>query len=95
MYIYIYIYIYIKLKQRTPGHVYVPYEVREEAENLKNSQYVNLARNKNHDFVPGALVAESLGGLRKAAIKLFAETLASSQASSRHPAYWTYLATIN
>jgi hypothetical protein len=27
----------LKLKQRTPGHVYVPYEVREEAENLKNN----------------------------------------------------------
>jgi hypothetical protein len=50
----------LKLKQRTPGHVYVPNEVREEAENLKN-KYVNLARNKNHDFVP--LVAESLGGV--------------------------------
>jgi len=72
----------LKLKQRTPGHVYVPYEVREEAENLKNNKYVNLARNKNHDFVP--LVAESLGGLGKAAIKLFAE-IARSQASSRHP----------
>ncbi len=71
----------LKLKQRTPGHVYVPYEVREEAENLKN-KYVNLARNKNQDFVP--LVAESLGGLKKAAIKLFAE-IARSQASSRHP----------
>jgi hypothetical protein len=56
--------------------------VREEAENLKNNKYVNLARNKNHDFVP--LVAESLGGLGKAAIKLFAE-IARSQASSRHP----------
>ena len=53
--------------------MYVPYEVREEAENLKNRQqvYVNLARNKYHDFVP--LVAESLGGLGKAAIKLFAD----------------------
>ncbi len=60
----------------------MPYEVREEAENLKNNKYVNLARNKNHDFVP--LVAESLGGLGKAAIKLFAE-IARSQASSRHP----------
>ncbi len=36
----------LKLKQRTPGHVYVPYEVREEAENLKNNKFVNLARNK-------------------------------------------------
>jgi hypothetical protein len=43
---------------------------------------VNLARNKNHDFVP--LVAESLGGLGKAAIKLFAE-IARSQASFRRP----------
>ncbi len=51
----------------------MPYEVREEAENLKNNKYVNLARNKNHDFVP--LVAESLGGLGKAAIKLFAEII--------------------
>jgi len=72
----------LKLKQRTPGLVYEPYEVREEAENLKNNKYVNLARNKYHEFVP--LVAESLGGLGKAAIKLFAE-IARSQASSRHP----------
>ena len=49
---------------------------------IKNNKYVNLARNKNHDFVP--LVAESLGGLGKAAIKLFAE-IARSQASSRPP----------
>ncbi len=42
----------LKLKQRTPGLVYEPYEVREEAENLKNNKYVNLARNKYHDFVP-------------------------------------------
>ena len=34
----------LKLKQRTPGHVYVPYEVREKAENLKNNKFVNLAR---------------------------------------------------
>ncbi len=60
----------------------MPYEVREEAENLKNNKYVNLARNKYHEFVP--LVAESFGGLGKAAIKLFAE-IARSQASSRHP----------
>jgi hypothetical protein len=72
----------LKLVQRTPGHVYVPYEVHKEAETLKNNKYVNLARNKNHDFVP--LVAESLGGLGKAAIKLFAE-IARSQASSRPP----------
>ena len=49
---------------------------------IKNNKYVNLARNKYHEFVP--LVAESLGGLGKAAIKLFAE-IARSQASSRHP----------
>jgi hypothetical protein len=34
----------LKLKQRTPGHVYVPYEVREEAENLKNNKYVSWSR---------------------------------------------------
>ena len=56
--------------------------MREEAEKLKNNKYANLARNKSHDFVP--LVAESLGGLGKAAIKHFAE-IAKSQASSRHP----------
>jgi hypothetical protein len=61
----------LKLKQRTPGHVYVPYEVREEAEKESQEQLVSL-------------VAESLGGLGKAAIKLFAE-IARSQASSRHP----------
>jgi hypothetical protein len=56
--------------------------VREEAENLKNKYVnINLARIKYHDFVP--LVAESLGGLGKTAIKLFAE-IARSQASSRH-----------
>ncbi len=53
------------------------------AEKLKkNNNYADLARNKYHEFVP--LVAESLGGLGKAAIKLFAE-IARSQASSRHP----------
>ncbi len=68
--------------------MYVPYEVREEAETRSQEQqvvYVNLAaRNKSHDFVP--LVAESLGGLswEGAAIKLFAE-IAKSQASPRHP----------
>ena len=72
----------LKLKQRTPGHEYEPYEVCEEAEKLKTNKYANLARNRNHEFVP--LVAESLGGLGKAAIKLFAE-IARSQASSRHP----------
>ena len=56
----------LKLKQRTSGHVYVPYEVREEAENIKNNKYVNLAKNKNHDFVP--LVAESLDVLGKAVL---------------------------
>ncbi len=45
---------------------------------IKNNKYVDLAINKNHEFVP--LVAESLGGLGKAAIKLFAE-IARSQAS--------------
>ncbi len=55
---------------------------KKQLENLKNNKCVNLVRNKNHDFVP--LVAESLGGLGKAAIKLFAE-IARSQASSRHP----------
>jgi hypothetical protein len=50
--------------------------------NLKNNKYADLARNKNHEFVP--LVAESLGGLGRAAVKLFAE-IARSQASSRHP----------
>jgi hypothetical protein len=30
----------LKLKQRTPGHVYVPYEVREEAENRSQEQQV-------------------------------------------------------
>ncbi len=51
-------------------------------QNLKISKYANLARNKNHEFVP--LVAESLGGLGRAAVKLFGE-IARSQASSRHP----------
>ena len=36
----------------------------------------------NHEFVP--LVAESLGGLGNAAVKLFGE-IARSQASYRHP----------
>ncbi len=56
--------------------------MRETAGNLKNNKYADLARNKNHEFVP--LVAESLGGLGRAAIKLFAE-IARSQASSRPP----------
>jgi hypothetical protein len=43
---------------------------------------MDLARNNNHEFVP--LVAESLGGLGNAAVKLFGE-IARSQASSRHP----------
>jgi hypothetical protein len=51
-------------------------------QNLKNNKYADLARNKNHEFVP--LVAESLGGLGSAAITLFAE-IARSQASSRPP----------
>ena len=29
----------LKLKQRTPGHEYEPYEVREEAEKLKTNKY--------------------------------------------------------
>ncbi len=49
---------------------------------LKNNKYADLARNNNHEFVP--LVAESLGGLGNAAVKLFGE-IAWSQASSRHP----------
>ena len=72
----------LNLKQRTPGVKYNPLEVQNAAQNLKINKYANLARNKNHEFVP--LVAESLGGLGKAAIKLFAE-IARSQASSRPP----------
>ncbi len=52
------------------------------AQNLKISKYANLARNKNHEFVP--LVAESLGGLGSMVVKLFGE-IARAQASSRHP----------
>jgi hypothetical protein len=52
------------------------------AQILKNNKYADLARNNNHEFVP--LVAESLGGLGNAAVKLFGE-IARSQASSRHP----------
>jgi hypothetical protein len=49
--------------------------------NLKINKYADLARNKNHEFVP--LVAESLGGLGEKAVKLFGK-IARSQASSRH-----------
>jgi hypothetical protein len=59
------------LRQQTPGLKYEPYAVREAAEKIKTNKYADLARNKNQEFVP--LVAESLGGLGKAAIKLFAE----------------------
>ena len=64
------------------GNKYDPYEVRNAAQILKNNKYADLARNNNHEFVP--LVAESLGGLGNAAVKLFGE-IARSQASSRHP----------
>jgi hypothetical protein len=47
--------------QRTPGVKYDPLEVWDAAQQLKINKYANLARNKNHEFVP--LVAESLGGL--------------------------------
>jgi hypothetical protein len=57
---------------------------RNAAQILKNNKYADLARNNNHEFVPGPLVAESLGGLGNAAVKLFGE-IARSQASSRHP----------
>ena len=56
--------------------------MRNAAQILKNNKYADLARNNNHEFVP--LVAESLGGLGNAAVKLFGE-IARSQASSRHP----------
>ncbi len=72
----------LNLKKRTPGLKYVPLEVQTAAQNLKISKYGNLARNKNHEFVP--LVAESLGGLGGMAVKLFGE-IARAQASSRHP----------
>ena len=72
----------LNLKQRTPGAKYAPLEVQTAAQNIKINKYANLARNKNHEFVP--LVAESLGGLGRAAVKLFAE-IARSQASFRHP----------
>ena len=71
----------LTVKQRTAGNKYDPYEVRNAAQILKNNKYADLARN-NHEFVP--LVAESLGGLGNAAVKLFGE-IARSQASSRHP----------
>ncbi len=57
-----------------------PFEVRDAAQNLMINKYADLARNKNHEFVP--LVAESFGGLGGMAVKLFAE-IARSQASSR------------
>ncbi len=72
----------LNLKQRNPGVNYEPYEVRDAAQKLKINKYADLAKNKNHEFVP--LVAESLGGLGGAAFKLFGE-IARSQASSRHP----------
>jgi hypothetical protein len=70
----------LNLKQRTPGLKYAPLEVQKAAQNLKISMYANIARNKNHEFVP--LVAESLGGLGGMAVKLFGE-IARAQASSR------------
>jgi hypothetical protein len=51
----------LNLKQRTPGVKYEPFEVRDAAQKLKINKHADLARNKNHEFVP--LVAESLGGL--------------------------------
>ena len=74
----------LTVKQRTAGNKYDPYEVRNAAQILKNNKYMRtgLARNNNHEFVP--LVAESLGGLGNAAVKLFGE-IARSQASYRHP----------
>jgi hypothetical protein len=72
----------LTVKQRTAGNKYDPYEVRNTEQILKNNKYADLARNNNHEFVP--LVAESLGGLGNAAVKLFGE-IARSQASSRHP----------
>ena len=72
----------LTVKQRTAGNKYDPYEVRNAAQILKNNKYADLARNNNHEFVP--LVAESLGGLGNAAVKLFGE-VARSQASSRQP----------
>ncbi len=74
----------LNLKHRSPGFKYEPYAVREAAEKIKNNKYADLARNKNHEFVPLVADLESLCGLGKAAIKLFAE-IARSQASSRHP----------
>ncbi len=56
--------------------------MRSAAQNLKINKYADLARNKNHEFVP--LVAESFAGLGEKAVKLFGE-IARSQASSRHP----------
>jgi hypothetical protein len=57
---------------------------------ILRTKYADLARNKNHEFVP--LIAETLGGLGKAAIKLFGKAaiklfaeIARSQALSRHP----------
>ncbi len=72
----------LNLKQRTPGLKYAPLDVQKAAQNLKISKYANLARIKNHKFVP--LVAESLGGLGGMAVKLFGD-IARAQASSRHP----------
>ncbi len=65
-----------------------PYEVRNAAENLKNNKYADLVRNKNHEFV--SLVVDSLGGLGRAAVKLFAE-IARSQTSSSPPALYGIL----
>jgi hypothetical protein len=75
----------LNLKQRTPGVKYDPLEVRSAAQNLKINKYADLARNKNHEFVPlhGCRVTWWAWGAR-AAVKLFAE-IARSQASSRHP----------
>ncbi len=60
----------LNLKQRTPGVKYDPLEVRSAAQNVKINKYADLARNKNHEFVP--LVVVSLGGLGEKAVKLFA-----------------------
>jgi hypothetical protein len=74
----------LNLKHRSPGVKYEPHELSAKyaAQNLKINKYADLARNKNHEFVP--FVAESLGGLGRAAVKLFAE-IARSQASSTPP----------
>ncbi len=52
------------------------------AQNLKIGKYADLARNKNHEFVP--LVQSHLKGIGGKTVKLFSE-IARVQASSRHP----------